>query len=94
MTERKLYTIIAEYNGGTYIGQSFGDSPAAALSGWLSSVQDVQLAGWGVTRQELTTIAKEDDPVAISGCVGVWCVTGSVKRGLVLINVVATDAST
>lgn len=93
MTQRKLYTIVLDYKGGTYIAQVSGDSPAAALSNWLSEIRDQELAEWGITRGEIKAIMDTDDPTPVSGCSGVWCVTGSTKKGLVLVNVVATDGS-
>jgi len=93
MTKTKVYTVVLEYRGGTYIAQVSGDSPAAVLPDWISLLRDEELAKWRITRRELTTITKSDHPVPIGGCVGVWCISGSTKSGLVLINIVATDIS-
>ena len=91
MTERTLYTIVLAYKGGTYIAQVSGESPAKALPKWLSEARDEQWAKWGISRDELTTITKTNDPIAVSGCQGVWCLSGSAKNGLALINIIATD---
>ncbi|MBZ5597351.1 MAG: hypothetical protein LAO03_10050 [Acidobacteriia bacterium] len=93
MNKKKLYTVILEFGGGTYISQVSGESPAAALPNWMSQLQDQELAKWAITRNELISIIESDRPVPLGGCVGVWCLTGSVKNGLALINVVATDGS-
>ena len=93
MTDSKLYTVILEYNGGTYISQASGNSPAAALPKWISKLHDEEMAKWKITRGELTRVIRTDEPCPISGCVGVWCVTGSTKAGLVLIHLIATDES-
>lgn len=93
MTKTRVYTVVLEYGGGTYIAQVSGHSPAAALPVWISHLRDEDLAKWRITRGELTTVTKSDNPVAIGGCVGVWCISGSVKNGLVLINMIATDIS-
>lgn len=93
MTKNKLYTVVLEFGGGTYIAQVSGDSPGAALPDWLSRLHDEDLARWGTTRSELTSIIESDPPSPIDGCLGVWCLTGSVKKGLVLINIIATDGS-
>jgi len=93
MTNSRLYTIVLDYRGGTYIGQASGDSVTAALSQWVSKIPHKELAGWGITRDELSEIVRSDEPVALSGCVNTWCLSGSTNGGLVLINVIATDQS-
>ena len=93
MANRKLFTVVFEYAGGTYISQVSGNSPAAALPIWVSNIRNEELATWGISRGELNAITETDAPVPITGCLGVWCSTGSANRGLVLINIVATDPS-
>ena len=84
-----LYTIILEYNGGTYITQVAGDSVTEALSA-LSSQAGCSI--WGITRAELSRIS-EDSPVLVAGCVGVWCTSRSAKHGLILVNIIDTQRS-
>ena len=36
---------------------------------------------------------RADQPVPLGGLLNVWCISGSAKKGLALINVVATDQS-
>jgi len=91
MSKGKLYTIILDYKGGTYIAQVRADSPVEALPRWLSRIKDNELADWGTTRGELTNIMRSEGVVPLDGCVNVWCISGSGRRGLVLINVIATD---
>jgi hypothetical protein len=93
MTADKLYTLLLEYQGGTYISQVSGASPAAALPKWVSEISAENLTEWRITRNDLAAITKSDGLVPIDGCYGVWCVSGSTKDGLVLINVISTDGS-
>ncbi len=93
MTDNRLYTVVLDHKGGTYIGQASGDSVTAALSQWLSRIRDEELAKWGITRDELSKIARSDEAAPLNGCLNVWCLSGSTKGGLVLINVIATDQS-
>jgi hypothetical protein len=93
MTRTKLYTVVLDYQGGTYIAQVAADSPAAALPRWLTRLKDDDLAQWGTTRVELSNILRTEDVVPIDGCVNVWCISGSGKNGLVLINLIATNDS-
>jgi hypothetical protein len=93
MTNNTLYTVVLDYKGGTYIGQASGDSATAALSLWVSRISDEELAKWGITRDELSKIARSDEAVPLNGCLNAWCLSGSTNGGLVLINVIATDQS-
>jgi hypothetical protein len=92
MTYKRLYTVVLEYKGGTYVAQASADSPSAALPNWASTTSDSDLKQWGVTREQLTKIAS-DDLVPIDDCLNVWCATSSTNEGLLLINVIATDES-
>jgi hypothetical protein len=92
MTYKRLYTVVLEYKGGTYIGQASADTPKAVLSDWASKTTNSHLKEWGVTHEELSKIAS-DNLVPIDGCLNVWCASGSTRGGLVLVNVIATDES-
>ena len=93
MTNSRLYTVVLDYRGGTYIGQASGDSVNAALSQWVSKLKHEELTEWGITRDELADIAGSDEPVLLKGCINVWCLSGSTNSGLALLNVIATDQS-
>ena len=93
MNTNRLYTVVLDYSGGTYIGQASGDSVIHGLSEWLSRIADRDLAKWKITRGELSDIVTSDSPIPLSGCRNVWCLSGSTKGGLALINVIATDES-
>lgn len=92
MTNR-LYTFVLDYRRGTYIGQAPGDSVTTALSQWISRIRSEEIAKWGLTQDELSEIARTDEPVAVEGCINAWCLSGSTNGGLVLINAIATDQS-
>jgi hypothetical protein len=92
MTNR-LYTFILDYRGGTYIGQTSGDSVTTALSHWVSKLRHKELVEWGITRDELLEISRSDKPVPLKDCINAWCLSGSTRDGLALINVIATDQS-
>ena len=93
MKKDKFYTVVFEYNGGTYIAQVLAESPRSALPNWLSNRLDEETANWGITRGELAAIIEAAEPIVMDGCRGVWCLSGSAKRGLALFNIIATDVS-
>jgi hypothetical protein len=92
MSRETLYTIVLDYKGGTYISQSPAESPEAALTKWANAIGENDLVNWGLSRAEITQLP-EDSPVPLKGCLNVWCVTASTKEGLMLVNIVATEAA-
>jgi hypothetical protein len=93
MKPEKLYTVVLDYAGGTYIAQVQASSPAAAFPQWVLKIKDEDLAEWGISRKELAEVVRTGEIVPIDGCLNVWCVSGSVRQELALINVIATSGS-
>jgi hypothetical protein len=90
MSHEKLYTMLLEYKGGTYVSQVSGNTVGVAIKKWAKAVSDQELKSWGLTRAEITRLAN-DNPLPLVGCSNVWCLTDSTKKGLILVNVVATE---
>lgn len=93
MISGKFYTVVLDYAGGTYIAQVHALSPAAALSKWVSKIRKEDMAKWGIRRKELADIVRGEEVVPLDGCLNVWCVCGTVRSELALINVIATRES-
>jgi hypothetical protein len=93
MNHNTLYTIILDYKGGTYISQVRGDSPTAAVEKWVARVTDAELITWTLKRSDLEGLCQEN-PVLLNNCISVWCVTLSTRKGLALVNIVATQDET
>jgi hypothetical protein len=93
VTCEKLYSIVLDYKGGSYIAQLSGESHAVVLPQWIGILNDRDLDAWGITRSELVRIVRSEEPIAIDGCTNIWCVTGSAAKGLVLINIIATEST-
>ena len=85
--------MILDHLGGTYVGQESAASASKAALQWITSIPDEELMKWKITREELAGIVRSDQPVPLVGLLNVWCISGSTKKGLALINVVATDQS-
>ena len=82
-----LYTVIAEYRGGTYIKQVRGLSAKDAILRWTkqagrSTPKDLSAALRHIPVEEF-------EPVLIDGCKNAWCASSSY-RGLLLLNIVKT----
>ena len=91
MTKSGFYTVVLDYKGGTYIGQAVGPSPKSAILLWITGLSDHNLSAWKISRDDLNKIVLSDDALPLNGCKNVWCITGSVKNDLVLINAIATE---
>ena len=86
-----LYTILAEYRGTTHISQIEANTPKEAVQRWSetesSSKGDVPK---GARLQLKKQLSDNDDPVPVSGQKNVWCISGTHRKELILINVVLT----
>jgi hypothetical protein len=80
-----IYTSIAEYAGGTYVGRyQVGDSRAAAIA----HLKDLE--AHGLVGQEVIEAISQKDAAQLTGLRGAWRITSRGMGELVLINIVAT----
>jgi len=91
-----LYTLILDYQGGTYVSQMTGDSPEHAFFKWL---EQLDLDMLGVKYDTHDSILKdieylEDRPVQLSGLRNVWCLSLLFDNILALVNIVKTCIDT
>lgn len=86
----KLFTVILEYRGGTYISQVQADDVSKVLSRWLDQISDEEFRQWMLSQLELDSSLRGSNPVPINGISNVWCQSALVDSHLVLINIVAT----
>jgi hypothetical protein len=91
-----LYTIIAEYKGGTYCCQVKAADEVQAMKHWAEHcATDPELVAaftpLGI-QQELqqTDWEKEERPAPLRGLENVWCASITLGRSLCLITVVRT----
>ena len=86
-----LYTIFAEFRGGTHISQVEADTPAAAVQRWSEKEflgkEDFPAGARPEVRKQLSA---GDLPVPVSGHKNVWCLSGTRRNDLILIHVVLT----
>ena len=91
-----LFTVIANYGGGTYISQVSGKSQVAALQRWSRSRNVLEIQGVGKSSQAKIVSAAhdpEDGPVQLTGLDNIWCFTALIRDKGLLINLVQTDPS-
>jgi len=92
MSRETTYTIVLDYKGGTYISQASGESPEVALTKWANTINEQDLASWGLSRAEIARLS-EDRPIPLENCLNVWSVSDSTKAGLMLVNIIATETA-
>ncbi|MBI3651800.1 MAG: hypothetical protein HY231_12340 [Acidobacteria bacterium] len=86
-----LYTFIMEYAGGTYISQVRSQSPESAIKKWLKNlVNDSPLELSAKIKIELEQELSDEVPTPIEGISKTWCISSSVQKKMVLVNVVQT----
>ena len=90
-----LFTLVADYAGGTYISQCCASDARSAVMWWVDqglqeiSALRVDRRAKEKVRREL--LSGEEQPVALAGIKGVWCAGVVSLRGkLLLLNVVKT----
>ena len=91
---KPLFTVILDYEGGTYISQVHSTSTRTALFAWLKRLPKARIPGIGKRAiASLRSSLAEEQVVTLSRLSQVWCASCSLRRGLALINVVQTDQS-
>ena len=93
MAEEILYTILVEFDGGTYISQEYADNPFIAVRYWsrneTSNGFPMQLNE--SQRIELQQDFFNADLVPIDGLINVWCDSTTIDDKLLLLNCIQTD---
>lgn len=90
MVSNELYTIVLDFLGGTFIAQASATSPHDSLLFWAESLSEADARVWKLDRKQLSTIIRDEDLSALTGCVNVWCLSVNIGNDLALINVVKT----
>jgi hypothetical protein len=85
----ELFTVILDYDGGTYIAQVRAATPLAALIVWEKQLTDEDLSTWKIERRDIHSLLN-DEPIALKGVENIWCATTTSSVGLLLVNIVAT----
>ena len=89
-----LFTVILEFDGGTYISQFEARSPDDAAVKHRHYLLGLKEMSTLTTRKRLADSLSLERLVAIEGLRNVWCCSASVGRKLALVNFVATALGT
>jgi len=85
-----LFTVILEFNGGTYISQFRASSPDNAAKKHAVHLLGIKGMSTPAIRKELADQLSLDRPIGLGGIRRVWCCSASVGKKLALVNIVAT----
>jgi hypothetical protein len=85
-----LFTLIVEFDGGTYISQFRARSPQRAAANYAAHLVGTKGMSTPAIRKRLATCLSQERPVAIQGVRNVWCCSASIGKKLALVNIVAT----
>ena len=85
-----LFTVLLEFNGGTYISQLRAASAHKAAAKHAARLISNKAVGTLATRRLLAQRLAADKPVAIEGVHNVWCCYSSVGNTSALVNIVGT----
>jgi hypothetical protein len=68
-----LFTILLEFNGGTYISQVRSASARSAVKKYAAKLTKIEGLGAPSLRRHLASSISEEVPVSIDDTVNVWC---------------------
>lgn len=85
------FTFVIDYDGGTYISQSGGASPKAALRAWLRSFDFSVIPR--LSTRAVQTLRREvcaDTPTPVDSVRSVWCIGAALPRRYFMIHIIKT----
>ena len=88
MNEQHLYSIVVDYDGGTFISQEIAVSPAEAIQFWSRNTSSIGFLKLTKSEQiELQQNLFNCTPTPLNGIVNGWCEDSiSDSREMILIN--------
>jgi hypothetical protein len=85
-----VFTVIFEFDGGTYISQFHASPPKNAARKHSAHLVEIKGMSALAIRRRLADRLSSEVPIAIAGIRKVWCCRASVGKRLALLNIVAT----
>lgn len=95
MPER-LFTVVCEFRGGTYISQVRATDERDAVRAWTEMLvreRPIKRVSANLAKSVAARTA-DYPPVALDGLTGVWCFTGSCGGDFMLADIIETAVPT
>jgi hypothetical protein len=89
--KKNLFTIVMEFDGGTFISQSHGHTPEDALQKWCEDLDSNTIQNFGPKSKDILVNELLDcnhNLVLLDGMINVWCTSHVIRGKLMLINVI------
>jgi hypothetical protein len=89
-----LYTVISDYEGGTYISQVTAETVGLVPNLWAIQLPPRCILGVGVKSLEKLAsrwTQEGDGPVLVRGVRNVWCIGGLLRGKHVLLDIIETN---
>lgn len=90
----RLFTIVCDFRGGTYVSQVRASDERDAVRAWtelLIQERPIKGASSYLAKSVASNMA-EYPPVALNGLTSVWCFTGSCGGDFMLADIIETVA--
>jgi hypothetical protein len=94
-SKKRMFTVICDYRGGTYISQVVAISPTDAGVKWARRHDVPPLKKLGARQREeiVNGLMVDDVPVPLTGLKNVWCFSPTILRHIATVNLVVTDVN-
>ncbi|RPD44669.1 hypothetical protein DNI29_21305 [Hymenobacter sediminis] len=91
-----LFTVIMEFEGGTYASQVTAEHEASVLKNWISKLETkaIPRIGEKIKKRMLQDIYSDEEryqPVLLKDCYNVWCVTFLILGRFMLLTIIKTE---
>lgn len=94
MSGMSLYTVVADYKGGTYCAQVKAPNASEAMKEWVRRIPSDAVLFAQFTEHGIRDLERidwdEDRPQLLDKLVNVWCTTATVNNALCLVNIIHT----
>jgi len=91
-----LYTLIADFQAGTFISQVNATSEKTAVEAWLESLKKESYKIPEIGKTEINQMMQElngehaENPTSILTVDNVWCLSFNLDKGYLLLNIIKT----
>lgn len=83
-----LYTLICDFDGGTYVSQVRARNEQEAVKLWARLVERERPLGDASDDIGRHVVRDDSSSVLLEGLTNVWCLTGEIGGRLLLLNIV------
>ena len=91
-----LFTIIAEFRGGTYCSQVYSEDVYSAQKEWIKCLErdkkEIKFLGDKIILELILMLNDEDyKPIELSTLKNIWCSNFSTSKGVFSVNIVKAN---